>query len=319
MSAKVSVIVPVYNAEWTLAACLGNLVHQTLTDIELILVNDASTDSSLQILLDCEAAFPDKVMLINLEENTGAGGARNVGLCYASGEYIGFVDSDDLADPTMYETLYQIAKSGDYDMVDCAYYNEESDTLILQTPDNCNGVLDNAKRDRLISGGGYLWSRLFRRELLEGLHFREHAILEDMETLMALFMKTKKLGTCSKPLYKYSASPSSASKPKNPRYYHQAITEAMNAVYDTLFQHPAYSEVQRSTEYSILHLYQCGIVNALHPDSNLPVPIQNSLLKELFTLRHKMVKLDYKKNPYVKEKFSKDDIELMISIDKRFS
>lgn len=319
MSTKVSVIVPVYNAEKTLTACLSNLVHQTLSDIELILVNDASTDSSLQILLDCEAAFPDKVLIVNLEHNSGAGGARNAGLCYASGEYIGFVDSDDLADPTMYETLYHLAKTGNYDMVDCAYYNEETDTLILQTPEDCTGILNNPKRDKLISGGGYLWSRLYRRELLENLHFRENAILEDMETLMALFMKTKNMGTCTKTLYKYSASPSSASKPKDPHYYHHAITEAMQAVYTTLSVHPDYTEIQQSVEYSILHLYQCGIVNILHPGNALSVPIQNTLLKELFLLRKKMVKLSYSSNPYVIDKISPENLTMLISIDKRFS
>ena len=98
MPAKISVIVPVYNAGQTLAACLGNLVHQTATDLELILINDASTDNSLQILLDCERAFPEQVIVVNLEQNSGPGGARNAGLVYATGEYIGFVDSDDIAD-----------------------------------------------------------------------------------------------------------------------------------------------------------------------------------------------------------------------------
>ena len=118
MGAKVSVIVPVYNAAKTLAPCLGNLVHQTLPGLELILVNDASTDGSDTILAACEQQFPENIILINLEENLGPGGARNVGLSYASGEYIGFVDSDDLADPTMFETLYAHAKEGNYDMVD---------------------------------------------------------------------------------------------------------------------------------------------------------------------------------------------------------
>ena len=92
---KVSVIMPVYNSERTLIDSLSSLVNQTLTDIELILVNDYSTDNSLKILADCEAQFSDKVLLINLNENHGAGGARNIGLSYASGDYIGFMDSDD--------------------------------------------------------------------------------------------------------------------------------------------------------------------------------------------------------------------------------
>ena len=76
---KVSVIMPVYNSEMTLIDSLSSLVTQTLTDIELILVNDYSTDNSLKILADCEAQFSDKVLLINLDENHGAGGARNIG------------------------------------------------------------------------------------------------------------------------------------------------------------------------------------------------------------------------------------------------
>lgn len=71
MAVKVSVIVPVYNAAKTLPSCLGNLAHQTLTDIELILVNDASTDQSPDILLDCEREFSDKVIVVNLEQNSG--------------------------------------------------------------------------------------------------------------------------------------------------------------------------------------------------------------------------------------------------------
>ena len=109
---KVSVIVPVYNAEKTLTDCLGNLVHQTLEDIELILVNDASTDGSLEILLSCERQFPDKVLLINSSENLGAGGARNLALDMAQGEYVGFVDADDMVDSHMYEKLYTAAKAG---------------------------------------------------------------------------------------------------------------------------------------------------------------------------------------------------------------
>ena len=89
---KVSVIMPVYNSERTLIDSLSSLVNQTLTDIELILVNDYSTDNSLKILADCEAQFSDKVLLINLNENHGAGGARNIGLSYASGDYIGFME-----------------------------------------------------------------------------------------------------------------------------------------------------------------------------------------------------------------------------------
>lgn len=120
---KVSVIMPVYNSEPTLVDSLSSLVNQTLSDMELILVNDCSTDGSFNILSDCESQFSDKVLLINLDENHGAGGARNIGLSYASGDYIGFMDSDDIATPDMFEKMYTKAISGNYDIVDCVYYN----------------------------------------------------------------------------------------------------------------------------------------------------------------------------------------------------
>lgn len=316
MPVKVSVIVPVYNAEKTLAACLGNLVHQTLQEIELILVNDASTDGSPSILLDCEHAFPEKVLLVNLEENQGPGGARNAGLYYASGEYIGFVDSDDIPDVTMYERLYRHAMLGGYDMVDCTYYSEESDSLFLKTGEGCVGLLDGAKRSELIVGGGYLWSRLFKRELFEGLSFRSNTILEDMETLMLLFMRTQRMGALRDPLYKYSYSPSSASKPSSPGTSHKAIRDAMNAIANVLFPLPDYTDVQEAVEYSLLHLYQNGIVNALHPEHTLTPLQRTAYLSELRELRFSYVKLSYEKNRYVKDKISKDDLALMREIDR---
>lgn len=315
MGAKVSVIVPVYNAAKTLAPCLGNLVHQTLSDLELILVNDASTDGSDTILAACEQQFPENIILINLEENLGPGGARNVGLSYASGEYIGFVDSDDLADPTMFETLYAHAKEGNYDMVDCAYYSQATDSLLLMTPDSCVGDLSDDKRSLLISGGGYLWSRIFRRELFDRIHFREHTILEDMEVMMQLFLRCKRLGTVKTPLYQYSATVDSASKLANPAKYHHAITAAMQAVFDVTHGYPHYEKVQLAVEYSMLQLYQYGLVNALQPDSGLTDTQKDSFLATLCTLRKKLVKLPIVENPYVLEKFSKEDLELVLKFE----
>ena len=315
MSAKVSVIVPVYNAEHTLNACLGNLVHQTLNDIEIILVNDASTDNSAAILTACEQQFPDKILLVHLENNLGPGGARNVGLSYASGDYIGFVDSDDLADPTMFDTMYTHAVTHDYDMVDCAYYQQATDSLLLMTPDNCVGVLDDKKRSLLISSGGYLWSRIFRRELFAQIHFREHTILEDMEVMMQLFLNCRTLGTVKKPLYQYSATPDSASKSENPAGYHKTIISTMTAVYDKTHSYSHYKNIQTAIEYSLLQLYQYGLVNAMQTNTSLCTNQRDTFLKELHSLRKKYIELPIADNPYVLEKFSKDDLELVMHID----
>ena len=103
--AKISVIVPVYNAEKYLRQCLDSIVSQTLRDIEIICVNDGSTDASLSILE--EYAAKDSRIVVISKPNAGYGHSMNMGLDKATGEYMGIVDADDYILPTMYETLYQ--------------------------------------------------------------------------------------------------------------------------------------------------------------------------------------------------------------------
>jgi len=117
---KVSVIVPVYNVEKYLEKCLDSLVSQTLKEIEIIVVNDGSPDDSQKIIDQYVTKYPEKIVSL-MKENGGLGDARNYGLKYAKGEYIGFVDSDDWIDTKMYETMYQFAASGVHDFVICDF------------------------------------------------------------------------------------------------------------------------------------------------------------------------------------------------------
>ena len=105
---KVSVIIPVYNTENFLRKCLDSVCNQTLQDIEIICINDCSTDGSLEILREY-AKKDNRIKLVELFENGGAAKARNIGIDIAKGEYIGFVDSDDFIDLDFYEKLYNKA------------------------------------------------------------------------------------------------------------------------------------------------------------------------------------------------------------------
>ena len=111
----ISVIVPVYNTERYLERCIASLRKQTLEDIEIILVDDDSTDSSLEICY--KLANEDNRIKVLSKVNEGAGMARNAALAIASGAYIGFVDSDDFIEPEMFETLYSRARKYDSDLV----------------------------------------------------------------------------------------------------------------------------------------------------------------------------------------------------------
>ena len=111
---KVSVIIPVFNTEKYISKCLSSLVNQTLDDIEIICVNDGSTDNSLEII-EKIANNDARIKIIN-QEHKKQGAARNAGLRIAEGEYIGFVDSDDWVDLNYYEMLYNTAKKYDADI-----------------------------------------------------------------------------------------------------------------------------------------------------------------------------------------------------------
>lgn len=115
---KVSIIVPVYNVEKYIDKCLDSLVHQTLKDIEIIVVNDGSPDNSQMIIDDYVEKYPE-IVRSYIKKNGGLGDARNFGLEKATGEYIGFVDSDDWVDIKMFDSMYNMAKEQDADIVIC--------------------------------------------------------------------------------------------------------------------------------------------------------------------------------------------------------
>ena len=310
---KVSIIIPAYNCEKTLVECLGNVVHQSLKDIEVIIVDDASTDGTWNIITECERQFPNLIMAIKSEVNSGPGGARNIGLMYASGEYIGFVDSDDIVSPQMFEKLYTTAKEGDYDIVDCGFYDQEKDNAIVYTSDELTGNLDGHKRSELIVAGGYLWSRIFRRELIanSGIAFREKVILEDAEFLMCMHMVAKRVGNVKEVLYNYRSFPQSASKEVDPTKYIGNAVAAMDAIYHTMSCMEHYESVQCAVEYVLFQLASyCTNVCVANKKKKSDFDSKVALVEIEKRLRE-YVQEDCKNNKYIKAKIPAIDIQVM--------
>ena len=136
---KLSIIVPVFNmaAEGKLEYCLDSLVNQTVEDYEIIAVDDCSTDRSFEILKDYEARFPEKFRAVHSEVNRHQGGAKNIGMKMAAGDWIGFIDSDDWITPDMYEKLIQRAESTGADLVGCDYCLTEEHSIIKRARAVC--------------------------------------------------------------------------------------------------------------------------------------------------------------------------------------
>lgn len=208
---KVSVIIPVYNVEKYLSECLDSLLTQTLEEIEIICVDDGSTDSSPKIL-DAYAEKDSRIIVIH-QKNSGAGAARNRGISYARGEYIGFVDSDDIAFHTMYEELYRKAVSCQADMVitgDISTATGNKLQFPIENFDKSSRIMElgyfNAVDCPDILKNVFLWNRIYKRSfwlenkfiIPEGRRFAEDLLICTQTSVLA-----KKIGYVRGPLYWY--------------------------------------------------------------------------------------------------------------------
>lgn len=179
---KVSVIVPVYNAQEYLEECLESLVHQTLEEIEIVCVNDGSNDASPDILTKYQEKYPQKVIVIS-KENGGQASARNLGIRRCSGEYIGFVDADDYVAEEMFEKMYHRAKLEDSDYIECRYrylqVTETGETKKLLCYGNVRPFYRTEEMffDPLVSP----WNKLYRAKILKdnSILFPEGFVYED--------------------------------------------------------------------------------------------------------------------------------------------
>jgi len=180
-SVKVSVIIPIFNMEKYLHMCLDSVVGQTLQDIEIILINDGSVDSSASIIEEYRQRFPDKIVVVD-KANGGQGLARNIGIEMSKGEYIGFVDADDCIDVEMYERMYALAKERDADLIECDYEYLEVIAGEEKKIPKYGDVRRRTKAEELfINPLVSPWNKLFRGELLRksAIRFPEGLIYED--------------------------------------------------------------------------------------------------------------------------------------------
>ena len=202
----ISVIVPVYNVQAYLKRCLNSLVHQTYDNLEIILIDDGSTDLSPRIC-DEYAGQYSNVRVIH-QQNKGLCGARNTGLDNAGGEYIGFVDSDDWCALDMYQYLYDNLCKYDADVAACRYYRVKSKGDVVGKCDGQNYVMD---RDLLIRDivlnfdfRTVFWNKLFRRTVFEAIRFPEGYTFEGTRFMHRVLKDVNKAVLLGEPKYFYA-------------------------------------------------------------------------------------------------------------------
>ncbi|MGN0466565.1 MAG: glycosyltransferase [Lachnospiraceae bacterium] len=211
--AKVSIIVPTYNVEMYLDECMESITRQTLKDIEIICINDGSTDNSLEILKKY-AKKDERIILVD-KKNGGYGIAMNIGLEKATGEYIGIVEPDDFVPLNMYEDLYEIAKKNDLDFVKADFYRFKRDSKtgnmelkyfhLSQKSENYNIVFNPSERPETLRYVMNTWSGIYKREFLNKNNIRHHetpgASFQDNGFYFQTFVYGKRAMIVDKPYY----------------------------------------------------------------------------------------------------------------------
>lgn len=206
---KLSIIIPVYNVEKYLERCVYSVLTQTLKDIEVILVNDGSTDSS-GVLCDDFAIKDNRIKVVH-KQNGGLSSARNEGLKYATSDLVGFIDSDDWISSDMYEYLWNLQQKNDADIVSCNYMlaydyptkikNAKIREYVFTRNEALKKYLELGAFSRINDYSA--WKKIYKKELFSDVEFPDGMLFEDMSTNFRLIQKCSKYVYSTKICYFY--------------------------------------------------------------------------------------------------------------------
>lgn len=303
---KVSVIVPVYNVEKYIEKCLDTIVNQMFDDYEVIVIIDGSTDNSEKIARTYQERYP-KIVKIICQENRGLGGARNTGIRNAMGEYLLFVDSDDMLCPATLSDVYEKAVSDDADVVvfDMDFVDEcehviKSEKAIFGEHD----LIDFDMKSRILAWPS-AWNKLYRRTLfLENeILYPERLWYEDLATTPKVLMSAKKITYIAKPYYKYVQRVGSIMNSKKVER-NLEIIQAFEMIVHYARKKGIYEMVGEEIEFlAIYHILYTAVVRVNKIDSsnkiqhtlvdyvqeNYPQYRYNTYLKRLMSKKEKLV------------------------------
>ncbi len=303
MEKKVSIIVPVYNSEKYLKECLDSLTGQTLSDLEIILVNDASTDKSYNIMLEYEQLYPGLVQVYSFQQNSKQGAARNLGIRMAKGKYLLFVDSDDVLELRACELLYNRAEAMQADIVFCDYimFSEEDERYCQHVQNVYLGNMTVEKKKALLTTSVVPWAKLFLKSLVvdNNIFFPEKVFYEDQATTYLYYLYAKKAAKVESALYKYRVTDYSTSGKKNTKRHFQQTDMAIELV--RRMEKRGFSQIYREEIdfFLIEQMYCLGVEICFQKFDD---PSKEQLQKLLVCLN--LLCPNYRKNIYYREYIS---------------
>lgn len=249
---KVSIIVPAYNVEQYIERCLDTLINQTLQEIEIIVVNDGSTDTTKEKIEKYCVEYPEKVIYLE-KENGGLSDARNFGIPHAKGEYIGFVDSDDYVEKEMFEEMYKTAKEENSDMVECDFIWEYPNKQKVDT-----GKIYQSKKEALLYARVVAWNKIIKREIIEKqkIEFPKGLRYEDVEFFYKILPALDKISFVKKPFVHYIQRENSIANTQNERV--KEIFNIWDNVIEFYKKANLYDEYKEELEYTCARYLLCS-------------------------------------------------------------
>lgn len=209
-----SIIVPVYNAEQYIMKGISSLLNQTLNELEILCIDDGSSDNSLKILKKLQTQYPYKILVFH-QEHQGVYYARSLGIKKAKGKYIGFMDIDDCVNHNMYQALVEHLKKSNADMAFCGYYRVDRATnkvLSKEMTQYGDAVIDVSEdKSECLAINTAIWNKVIRSDLVKQHIIFEHPprMLEDMMFLLSLYPNINKIDTLKEAYYTYYVSTTS--------------------------------------------------------------------------------------------------------------
>lgn len=297
----ISVIVPVYNVERYIKECLDSILNQTFTNIQIILVNDGSTDLSIQCIQDL-VNNNNNILLIN-KINGGLSSARNEGLKYATGKYISFIDSDDYIERNFLESLFYEAENNNLDIVFGNYkifkgneFKLKQRNPILFTNQIQSGIdyLHNQLENK--SYQMEVWCNLYKKDFIlsNNLKFKENLFFEDEEfNVKSLLLARKvKLIDCYGYIYRQRSESIMTSKPEKK---HIESTKYILQYFIDIYSHSSNHKVKTCMSKLILYMSNAYISKIVLSDENFKYKyIDKELIQNSFKITNKNLDLNFK-------------------------
>lgn len=317
---RVSVILPVYNVEKWINRCMESIIRQTIgiDALEVICVDDCSSDNSFEILCDWEKRYPESFIIVRSPQNGRQGQARNIGLSYASADWIGFIDSDDWIEPDYFERMLEAAEGKDYEMVSCLGKRDFSRDLTYfeekERSESREYRINNDDERRLFIVrpplGYCAWGKLIRKEFIisNDLFFPANITYEDAAWASLIHLYVNSACIIEENLYHYFVNDESTVLKRDSNHHLDCLT-AQTYVWREYkrrgFLDVFYDELQTEHIFSgYLPALKICILRYGEPDYNIYL-----LLRELMLER-----LDgYKDNPYVKKGYVSEYYMMLLS------